>query len=97
MQTPEFRTCSTCLPMRLHAGAGLSGKDFLPQITSYDYGAPLSEQGRTGQPGIGGANKYEVILLFRIPSSNKQKRSISSEPNGQPLCKTEGNFFRSHH
>jgi len=44
-----------------YAGAGLSGKDFLPQITSYDYGAPLSEQGRTGQPGIGGANKYEML------------------------------------
>lgn len=42
------------------AGAGLSGTEFLPQITSYDYSAPLSEQGRKGQPGIGGPNKYEV-------------------------------------
>lgn len=43
-------------------GAGLSGSQYLPQITSYDYTAPLSEQGRTGQPGVGGPNKYEVML-----------------------------------
>ena len=45
-------------------GAGLSGTDFLPQISSYDYSAPLSEQGRKGQPGIGGPNKYEVSGLL---------------------------------
>ena len=34
--------------------------DFLAQITSYDYSAPISEDGGSGQPGIGGANKFEV-------------------------------------
>lgn len=45
-------------------GAGLNGDEFLPQITSYDYGAPLSEQGRRGQPGIGGPSKFDVIFIL---------------------------------
>ena len=33
---------------------------FSPQLTSYDYDAPISEAGGTGQPGIGGPNKFQV-------------------------------------
>ena len=29
-------------------------------LCRYDYSAPLSEAGRTGQPGIGGPNKFNV-------------------------------------
>lgn len=49
-----------------HPGSGGNATDFLAQITSYDYSAPISEAGGTGQPGIGGANKFEVQakLLF---------------------------------
>jgi Glycosyl hydrolases family 35 len=39
------------------AGAN-SGSLF--DITSYDYDCPISEDGCTGQPGIGGRNKYRV-------------------------------------
>lgn len=63
------------------AGAGLSGTDFLPQITSYDYTAPLSEQGRTGQPGTGGPNKYKVQYIqnfhFQIPVLRGSVSSIA--------------------
>ena len=41
-------------------GSGGNASDFLAQITSYDYSAPISEAGGTGQPGIGGANKFQV-------------------------------------
>lgn len=37
------------------------GAQFMPHITSYDYDCPISEAGSTGQPGIGGDNKFEVI------------------------------------
>lgn len=43
-------------------GSGGNATNFLAQITSYDYSAPISEAGGTGQPGIGGANKFEVQL-----------------------------------
>ena len=43
-----------------HAGSGGEGGVFAPQLTSYDYDAPLSEAGATGQPGIGGPNKFQV-------------------------------------
>jgi Glycosyl hydrolases family 35 len=33
---------------------------YQPHITSYDYDAPISEAGMTGQPGIGGPNKFDV-------------------------------------
>ena len=33
---------------------------FSPQLTSYDYDAPISEAGGAGQPGIGGPNKFQV-------------------------------------
>jgi hypothetical protein len=42
----------------IRAGSGGDETDFLPQITSYDYSAPISEAGGTGQPGIGGADKF---------------------------------------
>ncbi len=42
----------------IRAGSGGNETDFLPQITSYDYSAPISEAGGTGQPGIGGADKF---------------------------------------
>ena len=44
----------------MRAGSGGEGGAFAPQLTSYDYDAPLSEAGGTGQPGIGGPNKFEV-------------------------------------
>lgn len=41
-------------------GSGGNATDFLAQITSYDYSAPISEAGGAGQPGIGGDNKFEA-------------------------------------
>ena len=38
--------------------AGCKGGLF--DITSYDYDCPVSEDGSTGQPGIGGKNKLHV-------------------------------------
>jgi hypothetical protein len=45
---------------RAWAGSGGEGGAFAPQLTSYDYDAPLSEAGGTGQPGIGGPDKFQV-------------------------------------
>ena len=42
---------------------GATGSQFI--ITSYDYDCPISERGCTGQPGIGGKNKFEVCALSR--------------------------------
>lgn len=42
------------------AGSGGENGVFLPQLTSYDYDAPISEAGGSGQPGIGGKNKFQV-------------------------------------
>mmetsp|Transcript_13310 Transcript_13310/g.40276 ORF Transcript_13310/g.40276 Transcript_13310/m.40276 type:complete len:730 (-) Transcript_13310:513-2702(-) len=42
------------------AGANVD-KKYWPHITSYDYDAPISEAGSTGQPGIGGPSKFEII------------------------------------
>ena len=47
-------------------GSGGNATDFRAQITSYDYSAPISEAGGTGQPGIGGANKFEVQRVTRM-------------------------------
>lgn len=41
-------------------GSGGTDGEFLPQLTSYDYDAPISEAGGSGQPGIGGKNKFNV-------------------------------------
>ncbi len=41
------------------AGANV-GDTYQPHITSYDYDCPVSEAGTYGQPGIGGADKYQV-------------------------------------
>ena len=43
--------------------AGCNGEMF--DVTSYDYNAPISESGNTGQPGVGGPDKFQVrrILL----------------------------------
>ena len=65
---------SVCLYMA-HGGtnfgfwAGANGNLF--DITSYDYDCPISEDGCTGQPGIGGANKFQVCSLrpVRLASS----------------------------
>lgn len=46
-----------------NAGSGGEGGVFAPQLTSYDYDAPLSEAGATGQPGIGGPDKFQVSPL----------------------------------
>ncbi|KAK9816677.1 hypothetical protein WJX72_003581 [[Myrmecia] bisecta] len=43
------------------SGGGMSGSTYRPQLTSYDYDAPISEAGDVGQPGIGGPNKFEMI------------------------------------
>lgn len=63
--------------MRVRAGSGGNDTHFLAQITSYDYSAPISEAGGTGQPGIGGPNKFEAckpaplrqceVLLWATP------------------------------
>jgi hypothetical protein len=40
--------------------AGCNGEMF--DITSYDYNCPISESGNTGQPGVGGRNKFQVTV-----------------------------------
>ena len=45
------------------AGANIAGPIYQPHITSYDYDCPISEAGDTGQPGVGGPNKFEVRPL----------------------------------
>ena len=52
------------------AGSGGENGRYLPQLTSYDYDAPISEAGASGQPGIGGPNKFEAspILLRFAPA-----------------------------
>ena len=58
---------SVCLYMA-HGGtnfafwAGANGG--LMDITSYDYDCPVAENGRTGQPGIGGFNKFQARPAF---------------------------------
>ena len=37
----------------------------------YDYGAPISEAGDYGQPGIGGLNKFKVPCILACPSCSK--------------------------
>ena len=44
----------------LSAGANQQGRIYQPHITSYDYDCPISEAGGTGQPGIGGDNKFKA-------------------------------------
>ena len=41
--------------------AGCNGDEF--DMTSYDYNCPISESAKTGQPGVGGPNKFEVCSL----------------------------------
>ena len=41
-------------------GSGGENGQFLPQLTSYDYDAPISEAGASGQPGMGGPNKFQA-------------------------------------
>ncbi|KAK9798887.1 hypothetical protein WJX73_001279 [Symbiochloris irregularis] len=43
------------------AGANLAGNVYQPTITSYDYDGPISEAGASGQPGIGGPSKFDLI------------------------------------
>lgn len=49
------------------AGSGGTDGDFSPQLTSYDYDAPISEAGGSGQPGIGGKNKFQVPRGYNAP------------------------------
>ena len=56
---------SWCIPFEVlriawMAGSGGENGQFLPQLTSYDYDAPISEAGASGQPGIGGLNKFQA-------------------------------------
>lgn len=48
--------------------AGCNGEQF--DVTSYDYNCPISESGNTGQPGVGGANKFQVsttaVVVFGL-------------------------------
>ena len=52
-------------------------------ITSYDYDAPISESGDTGQPGIGGPNKFDVRTpsLYCITASLKVHARLSQQPS----------------
>ncbi|EIE22122.1 hypothetical protein COCSUDRAFT_1093, partial [Coccomyxa subellipsoidea C-169] len=43
------------------AGGSIDNGVYWACITSYDYDAPISEAGDTGQPGIGGPNKFDLI------------------------------------
>ena len=55
---------------RIQCLLGSGGEDgqFLPQLTSYDYDAPISEAGASGQPGIGGPNKFQARpMLPELP------------------------------
>ncbi|KAK9790354.1 hypothetical protein WJX73_002613 [Symbiochloris irregularis] len=61
------------------AGAGGVGGEYKPQLTSYDYSAPLSEAGRTGQPGIGGLNKFEMIRDAIHRHTGKQSQPYPPE------------------
>ena len=56
--SPANRTLRWC------AGGSIDNGVYWACITSYDYDAPISESGATGQPGIGGPNKFDV----RAPS-----------------------------
>ena len=63
-------------------GSGGNASDFLAQITSYDYSAPISEAGGTGQPGIGGNNKFEACgcnlpYIFKIRHCLLRYKSVS--------------------
>ena len=48
------------LDSKLIAAADPKADRYKPVITTYDYDCPVSESGRTGQPGIGGPNKFNV-------------------------------------
>ncbi|EIE24551.1 hypothetical protein COCSUDRAFT_46851 [Coccomyxa subellipsoidea C-169] len=59
------------------AGSGGENGVFLPQLTSYDYDAPISEAGGSGQPGIGGPNKF---LMIREAIANHTGNALPEEP-----------------
>ncbi|BDA42797.1 beta-galactosidase [Coccomyxa sp. Obi] len=65
------------------AGSGGTDGDFLPQLTSYDYDAPISEAGGSGQPGIGGKNKFQMI---REAISNHTGNALPEEPPLPPAA-----------
>ena len=69
----------------------------MPHITSYDYDCPISEAGSTGQPGIGGDNKFEVRDLDPIDPKQRLKLECQVELccnnclwGAAPLCSQEG-------
>ena len=41
-------------------GAGIDGETYVSVITSYDYDTFISEAGASGQPGVGGEDKYQA-------------------------------------
>ena len=53
------RAPSICMPLHC-SSAGIKPDIYKPVVTTYDYDCPVSETGRTGQPGIGGPNKFNV-------------------------------------
>ena len=64
-QRPIYKRITLSLPQFAAAQlieAGQKTEVYKPTMTSYDYDCPVSESGRTGQPGIGGPNKFEVSL-----------------------------------
>lgn len=54
--------------MYAFAGANMAGQIYQPHITSYDYDCPISEAGAIGQPGIGGDNKFKVLIKDLLPN-----------------------------
>lgn len=61
-------------------GSGGNASDFLAQITSYDYSAPISEAGGAGQPGIGGDNKFEACSCNLTNVVNADHRLFKRNP-----------------
>lgn len=55
--------------------AGATGGLFI--MTSYDYNCPISESGCTGQPGVGGKNKFDVRSSISL---YLQRISVSALP-----------------
>ena len=62
-------------------GSGGENGQFLPQLTSYDYDAPISEAGASGQPGIGGPNKFHAsTVLIHAPAQTAGPATNSGIP-----------------
>ncbi|KAK9824996.1 hypothetical protein WJX81_007218 [Elliptochloris bilobata] len=62
------------------SGSGGSASNFMAQITSYDYSAPISEAGGVGQPGIGGANKFEAVRSVIAAHTGRTPPPLAPQP-----------------